>query len=114
MFNNNGYKNYYTPLNKLQNIGNNLSDFQEIKNSKNGKRYTLLGKGSFGYAEKMKSKKNNCIYAVKKLVINSKNFEHKNFIRETENMINLKNYMPLYQENQNSNYTLIIQMIPIG
>ena len=46
-------------LNKsLINIGNKLEDFEEIKNPKTNLKYTILGKGNFGYAEKMKSKKN--------------------------------------------------------
>ena len=48
--------NVYDPLNELKYIGTNLTNFQEIKAS--GKNYSLLGKGSFGYAEKMKSKLN--------------------------------------------------------
>ena len=86
--NNNGIKKFfYDPLNKLQNIGYNLTDFQEIENSV--KRYSLLGKGNFGYAEKMKSLKNHCIYAVKKLVINNPKFNTKDILRETEIMISL-------------------------
>ena len=42
-------------INTLENIGNKLADFDEIPN--NIKRYTILGVGNFGYAEKMKSKK---------------------------------------------------------
>ena len=87
-FNNNSFKKYiYDPLNKLQNIGIGLSDFQEIENS--GKRYTLLGTGNFGYAEKMKSKINNCIYAIKKIDINNPNFNPKDILRETDIMISL-------------------------
>ena len=87
-YNNNSLQNYiYDPLKKLQYIGYNLSDFQEIENST--KRYTLLGFGNFGYVEKMLSKKNNCIYAIKKLVINSPKINQKHILRETENMINL-------------------------
>ena len=41
----------------LEDIGTKLSDFEEIRNL--DKSYTLLGKGNFGYAEKMKSKLNN-------------------------------------------------------
>ena len=72
---------------KLEDIGNKLSDFEEIES--NGKKYSYLGKGNFGYTEKMKSKKNNKIYAIKKLVKNNKNFNPKDFMRETELMINL-------------------------
>ena len=101
--NNNNFKKFvYDPLNKLQEIGTSLSDFEEIENS--GIRYTLLGKGNFGYAEKMKSKKissnskNKCIFAIKKLVINNPNFKPKDILRETEIMISLdhKNIVKLY------------------
>jgi hypothetical protein len=80
----------------LEHIGNKLSDFEEIPNK--DKNYTILGKGNFGYVEKMKSKKNNSIYAIKKLNINYEEFTSKNFYREIEIMINLKhdNIIRLY------------------
>ena len=86
-FNNNFKRYIYDPLKKLQPIGNGLSDFEEIASP--GKRYTILGTGNFGYAEKMKSKKNNNIYAIKKLVINNPNFNPNDILRETDIMINL-------------------------
>ena len=76
---------------RLEDIGNKLSDFEEIPND--GKNYFLLGKGNFGYAEKMKSKLNNSIYAIKKLVKDSEKFNEKDFFRETQIM------MGLYNEN---------------
>ena len=87
------------PLNKLEklsNIGTKLSDFETIE--KDGKPYWLLGKGNFGYAEKMKSKLDNKIYAIKKLDTYSPNFNERDFLRETENMINLnhENIIKLY------------------
>ena len=81
------YKDESIIINKLGNIGSKLSDFEEIE--KNGKQYSLLGKGNFGYVEKMKSKINNKIYAIKKIDKNNPNFEQKNFDRETEIMLNL-------------------------
>ena len=83
-------------LKQLENIGIKLSDFQEIENK--DKKYCLLGKGNFAYAEKMRSLKNNSIYAIKKIVKNNKNFKAKDFLRETENMINLnhKNIIKFY------------------
>ena len=71
----------------LEKIGNKLSDFEEIP--KDDKKYFLLGNGNFGYAEKMKSKKDNKFYAIKKIDINSDKFEPKNFKRETKIMENL-------------------------
>jgi len=71
----------------LKDIGNKLSDFEEIP--KNGKKYFLLGNGNFGYAEKMKSKKDNKFYAIKKIDIKSENFKQKDFTREIKIMENL-------------------------
>lgn len=81
---------------KLKNIGTKLSDFEEIKDGTKG--YTILGKGNFGYAEKMKSKKDNKIYAIKKIDKNSPLFKEKDFIRETEIMflLNQDNIIKLY------------------
>jgi len=83
-------------INTLENIGNQLSDFDEIPN--NEKRYTILGRGNFGYAEKMKSRINKNIYAIKKINMNSPKFNQINFKRETEITMNLnhKNLIKLY------------------
>ena len=80
----------------LKEIGNKLSDFEEIP--KNGKKYFLLGNGYFGYAEKMKSKKDNKFYAIKKIDINSDKFDKKNFKRETKIMedLNHENIIKFY------------------
>ena len=80
----------------LKGIGTKLSDFEEVP--KNNEKFTLLGKGNFGYAEKMKSKKDNKFYAIKKLDINSKKFNLKDFKRETEIMkdLNHENIIRLY------------------
>jgi len=69
-------------FNTLENIGKKLSDFDEIPN--NEKRYAILGRGNFWYAEKMKSRINNNIYAIKKINMNSPNFNQINFKREIE------------------------------
>jgi len=74
-------------IDTLEKIGNKLADFEEISN--NEKNYTILGIWNFGYAEKMRSKKNNSIYAIKKINKNSPNFNQKNFKRETEIPMNL-------------------------
>ena len=80
----------------LQNIGTKLSDFEEVPHG--DKSYFFLGKGSFGYAEKMKSKKDGKFYAVKKIDRKSKKFKIKEFKRETEIMIDLnyKYFIRLY------------------
>ena len=80
----------------LQNIGTKLSDFEEVPSE--DKSYSLLGKGNFGYAEKMKSKKNGKFYAIKKIDRYDKNFNSKDFKRETLNMIDLnhQNIIKLY------------------
>ena len=83
-------KNVYNPLNELTGIGTRLSHFEEIPNIEKGKNYSLLGKGNFGYAEKMKSKINNMLYAIKKQVKDNPDFNITNFYRETEIMIDLE------------------------
>jgi serine/threonine protein kinase len=93
-------------LNQLEIIGNKLSDFKEIPRS--GKKYTLLGKGNFGYAEKMQSKKNNSFYAIKKLDINSNKFNAKDFLRETQNMLylnheNIIKFYGYFEDKENIN-----------
>ena len=88
--------NFNESRNTLENIGNKLSYFAEIP--ENGKAYTILGKGNFGYAEKMMSTINKNIYAIKKINKNSANFNQKNFKRETEIAIDLnhENLIKLY------------------
>ena len=80
----------------LKDIGNKLSDFEEIP--KSGKNYFILGNGSFGYVEKMKSKKDNKFYAIKKINIKSERFNQINFARETEimNDLNHENIIKFY------------------
>jgi serine/threonine protein kinase len=79
-------KQIFDPNEILDNIGTSLSDFEEVKIGDN--EFYILGKGNFGYAEKMKSKKNSLFYAIKKLDKN-KNNNSKNFIRETQISIKL-------------------------
>ena len=79
--------NFNNSLNNLENIGTRLSDFVPIENSE--KPYSILGKGNYGYVEKMRSLKNNNIYAIKKLDKNDNKFDEIYFLRETENMITL-------------------------
>ena len=83
----NNYLNSNVNIIRLVNIGTKLSDFEEVENQKKNMRYTILGKGNFGYAEKMKSKKDNKYYAIKKL--DKISIKIKYFIRETEIMLNL-------------------------
>ena len=80
----------------LEDIGKQLSDFEEIP--KGEKKYFLLGNGNFGYAEKMKSKKDNKFYAIKKIDINSDKFNSKSFKRETKLMekLNHENVIKFY------------------
>ena len=83
-------------IENLYNIGTKQEDFEEIKSLEDKKPYTILGTGNFGYAEKMKSKLNNKIYAIKKLPVKndlSKNLlrDYINFIRETTFMLSLNN-----------------------
>ena len=78
----------------LLEIGTKVEDFEPIKSG--DKEYSILGKGNFGYAEKMKSKLNNKIYAIKRLPV-AKDIP-KDFIRETKIMLNINhmNVMKLY------------------
>ena len=92
-------RNYESPIipeniKDLANIGTKIDDFEPIPS--NGKNYCVLGKGNFGFAEKVKSKLNNKIYAIKKLSV--KDVKVKDFIRETTSMtqLNHKYIMKLY------------------
>ena len=83
-------------IENLYNIGTKPEDFEEIESKEDKKPYTILGMGNFGYAEEMKSKLNNKIYAIKKLPVKndlSKNLfrDYINFIRETTFMLSLNN-----------------------
>ena len=108
--NNRLIKSAQIPNNNLEFIGTKLSDFEEIINPLNGK-YSFLGKGNFGYAEKMKSKKDNDIYAIKKLQkkeINSDSTEKLHFKRETKLMIklhheNIVKYFGYFEDKENIN-----------
>ncbi len=86
----------FNPIKYLKDIGIKLSDFEEIKN--NQKNYFILGAGNFSYTEKMKSKNNNKIYAIKKLSAQMSIKETKNFFKETEITIDLnhKNIIKFY------------------
>ena len=82
----------------LQNIGTKLSDFEEVPHG--NKSYFLLGKGNFGYAEKMKSKMDGKFYAIKKIEKpeDETKFQLKDFKRETLIMrdLNHQNLIKLY------------------
>jgi len=88
--------NKINPLKSLKEIGIMLSDFEEIKTE--NQKFTILRKDNFSFVEKMKSKKNNKIYATKKIDKNSPLFRLRNFQRETEIMfrLNHENIIKLY------------------
>ena len=88
-------KHVFDPEKLLDDIGTSLSDFEEVKIGDND--FFILGKGNFGFAEKMRSKINSSFYAIKKLDKN-KNNNTKNFIRETQISIKLDhpNLIKLY------------------
>ena len=122
----------------LKNIGEKLSDFEEIPNE--NKQYCILGRGNYAFVEKMKSKRNNKIYAIKKIDKNANNFSLRNFRRETEilydlnheNIIKLYGYFEdkeninKYKENYKKNngkdgnnktqeiYCLVLEYVPSG
>ena len=72
----------FNSVNNLSDIGTSLSDFEEV--SKGTKNYTILDYDRISYTEKMKSKKNNRYYMIKKIIKNGKKFNNKNFKREIE------------------------------
>jgi serine/threonine protein kinase len=80
----------------LKNIGEKLSDYEEIPIG--NKNYFILGSGNFGIVEKMKSKKNKKTYAIIKIDKNAKNASIRNFRRETEilNELNHENIIKFY------------------
>ena len=80
-------ENVFDPQKYLIDRGTSLSDFEEVKLGDNV--FCILGKGNFAYAEKMTSKKNSKVYAIKKLD-KSKNKNSKNFKRETQISIQLE------------------------
>ena len=71
-------------------------NFEEIKTG--NQKFTILRKDDFSFVEKMKSKKNKTIYAIKKIEKKSPQFNIKDFQRETEIMFRLKdeNIIKLY------------------
>lgn len=90
-------------MNSLVNIGDKLSDFEEIPNPKTKLPFTLLGKGNFGYAEKMKSKINNKYYAIKKLDashINKKSFNRETIIPLDLNHENIVKFYGYFQDKE--------------
>ena len=50
-------------IKNLVGIGTKIEDFEPIKSE--NQNFTILGRDKFGYTEKMKSKLNNKVYAVK-------------------------------------------------
>jgi serine/threonine protein kinase len=87
----------FNSVQNLSNIGTSLSDFEEI--SSKSKNYTILGVDYLGnYTEKMKSKKNNKYYMIKKIMKNGRHFNLKDFKREIEiqSHLNHENIIKLY------------------
>jgi len=96
-------KHIFDPMHLLDDIGTSLSDFEEVKSEDIA--FFILGKGNFGYVEKMISKKNSKCFAIKKLDIN-KNRNTKNFIRETKissqlNHPNLIKFYGYFEDKEN-------------
>ena len=75
-------------ITNLVGIGTKQEDFESVPS--NNKDYNFLGKGAFGFVEKMKSKLNNKFYAIKKLPVKKEAFD-KEFIRETIFMLTTNN-----------------------
>ena len=101
--NNNFYHNFNTvDINNNimnQNIGNSLSDFENIKD---------IGKGCFGEVKKMKSKINNEIYAIKiikkssiKTEYDLKKLTREKFIMSNLNHPNIVRLFNFFEDNNN-------------
>ena len=54
-------------ITNLAGIGTKPEDFEPIKSGNS--EYTILGKGTFSFIEKMKSKLDNKVYSIKKMEI---------------------------------------------
>ena len=94
-------------IKSLEKIGTKLSDFEEVPNEKKHLKYFILGRGNFGYAEKMKSKKNNLYYAIKKLdkykIRNIKNFQRETEIMFSLNHENIIKFYGYFEDKENIN-----------
>ena len=75
-------------IKNLVGIGAKIEDFEPIKSE--NQDFTLLGRDKFGYTEKMKSKLNNQIYAVQKILVKREGFP-RSLIRAITIMIELNN-----------------------
>ena len=75
-------------IKNLVGIGTKIEDFEPIKSE--NQDFTLLGRDKFGYTEKMKSKLNNQIYAVQKILVKREGFP-RSLIRAITIMIELNN-----------------------
>ena len=94
-------------MNNLLNIGNKISDFENLG---------LLGKGKFGAVYKMKSKFNNKIYAVKWLKKPEDKEDEKNLKREKFIMSQISHYniVNLYRCFEDYNYTYFVSELIQG
>ena len=94
MAKNENNNNYTNNINNEELIGNCLDDFEILK---------ILGEGSFGCVFKVKSKKNNKIYALKKLLLPDEQEKIKKEEEITEQQIALAQ-MASMQNQENPNY----------
>ena len=101
--------------NTLQFDGRNviLLDFEEIADpNQNNQEYTILGKGNFGYTEKMKFKYEGCnIFAIKKLDIThirenikeQRSLKREIKLMEQLNHENIVNFIGYFYDQENIN-----------
>ena len=79
-------------IKNIERIGNKLSDFEEVENKNEKEKFTILKLFQNGYVEKMKSKKDNSYYSIKKYDIKriENNKVYKYFRREIQFLFDLK------------------------
>ena len=75
-------------IKNLVGIGTKIEDFEPIKSE--NQNFTILGRDKFGYTEKMKSKLNNKVYEVKKMLVKRDGFPIA-LIRKTNTLAELNN-----------------------
>mgnify|MGYP002624540322 CR=1 FL=1 len=80
-------------INNLERIGNKLSNFEEVEDKMENKKYKILKLFKYGYEEQMQSKKDYSYYIIKKYDIKriTNDFlSYKSFKREIQLLLNYK------------------------
>ena len=92
----------------LEIIGNKLSDFEEVENKEEKEKYTILKlcHNNNGYVEKMRSKTDNLVYAIKK-------YEIKEIPKTNKNRLNFKRESNILYDLENEKHENIIKFYGI-